>query len=77
MTQPDRDPYGAPTQQRFNTLAIVGFALSFFISIAGVVCCAIALSQINARGERGRGLAIAGLVIGSVSMVLAVLALLG
>lgn len=77
MTQPEHGAYGAPPQQRFNTLAIVGFVLSFFISLAGIVCCAIALSQINARGERGRGLAIAGLVIGSISMVLAVLALLG
>lgn len=77
MTQPDHGAYGAPTQQRFNTLAIVGFVLSFVISLAGVICCAVALSQINARGERGRGLAVAGLVIGSISMLLAVLALLG
>lgn len=76
MTQPEYG-YPAPTQQKFNTLAIVGFVLSFFVSLAGVICCAIALSQINTRGERGRGLAIAGLVIGSISMVLAVLAYFG
>jgi len=75
MTQAQYDAHPAQTQQKYNTLAIVGFVLSFFVSLAGVICCAIALSQISKRGERGRGLAVAGLVIGLISMVLGILVL--
>lgn len=61
-------PPGHPAPQ--NTLAVVGFVLSFFVSIAGVVCGHIALSQIKTSGERGRGLAIAALVIGYLGLLL-------
>lgn len=47
-----------------NTLAIVSLVSSFFVGLAGVITGHIALSQIKRTGEEGRGLAIAGLVIG-------------
>jgi protein-disulfide isomerase len=47
-----------------NTLAIVSFVSSFFIGIVGIVTGHIALGQIRARGELGRTLAVAGLIIG-------------
>lgn len=55
-----------------NTLAVVGFILSFFVAIAGIVCSHIALSQIKRTGERGRGLAIAGLAIGYTFLALTI-----
>lgn len=53
----------APTPP-INTMALVGFILSFFVSIAGIVCGHIALSQIRRTGEPGREFAIAALAIG-------------
>ncbi|MBT1582846.1 DUF4190 domain-containing protein [Curtobacterium flaccumfaciens] len=64
--------YGAPMQpssDRFNVMAIVGFVLAFVVNIAGLVVSIIALSQIKKTGERGRGLALAGVIISALSLV--------
>jgi protein-disulfide isomerase len=53
-----------PTRPKTNTLAIVSLASSFFVSLVAVITGHIALRQIRARGDGGRGLAIAGLAIG-------------
>ena len=58
------------TPAKTNTLALVGFILSFFSALAGLICSLIGLKQCNQRGEGGRGLAIAGIVISSVSIAL-------
>ena len=42
-------------EKKTNTLAIVGFILSFFVSIAGLICCIIARKQIAERDEGGAG----------------------
>ena len=60
----------APTK-KMNTLAIVGFVLSFFVSLAGLICSIIARKQCNETGEDGAGLALAGIIISAVSMGLA------
>ncbi len=60
-------------EDRTNTLAIVSFVSSFVISIVGIVTGHMALRQIRRSGEGGRGLAIAGLVIGYVFVGLTVL----
>jgi hypothetical protein len=73
--QPTPTPYGAPAYAapagygyapKTNTLAIVSLILAFFVSVAGVVCGHIALSQIKRTGEGGRGLALAGVIVGYV-----------
>ena len=46
-----------------NTLAIVGFILSFIVSIAGLICSIMARKQCRETGERGMGLATAGMFI--------------
>lgn len=46
-----------------NTLAIVSIVLAFIIPLAGLIFSIIALSQIKNRQEKGRGLAIAGLIM--------------
>ena len=68
-------PVGGPYAPRTNTLAIVSLVTGFCCSIAAVITGHIALGQIRRTGEAGRGLAIAGLVLGYVSMGLAVLML--
>lgn len=66
-------PYGAPgyaaypPQPPVNALSIVALVLSLIsISIGGVICGHIALSQIRRTGERGHGMALAGLIVGYV-----------
>jgi hypothetical protein len=55
---------------------LLGFIVllgNILLAIPAVICGAIALRQIRARGERGRGMAIAGLVLGIIGIVLFVL----
>ena len=59
----------APNTQKTNVLAIISLVSAFFISLAAVITGHIALSQIKKTGEQGRGLAIAGLVIGYIGLV--------
>lgn len=57
--------YGSPyAVQSTNTMAIISLVTSFFVPIAGIVCGHLALGQIRRTGENGRGLALAGLIIG-------------
>lgn len=49
-----------------NVLAIVALVGSFFVGIVGIVCGHIALAQIKRTGEKGRGMALAGTIIGYV-----------
>ncbi len=55
-----------------NTIAIVGFVLSFFITIAGLICSIIGLVKSNEYGGKGKGLAIAGIIISVVFMILSI-----
>jgi hypothetical protein len=82
---PPPGPYGydepgryPPPAQGTNGLAIASLAvgilwLSGVGSILAVIFGHIALGQIRRTGERGRGLAIAGLVVGYVGIVTVVL----
>ena len=56
----------------YSGFAIAGFILSFFgiLSILGIIFSLIALNQIKNRERRGRGLAIAGFIIGIVVFLL-------
>lgn len=76
--QPQYQGYAqAPVPAKTNTLAIAALISSFFISLLGVILGHIALNQIKTTGEGGRGLAIAALIIGYVSMALAVIIIVG
>lgn len=64
-------PYGSPyAAQKTNTLAIVSLVTSFLCSPAGLITGIIALNQIGRTGEKGRGLAIAGIVISVLGFLL-------
>jgi Domain of unknown function (DUF4190) len=67
-------PQAAPA--RTNGLAIAALICSFFVSLVGVILGHIALHQIKTRGEGGRGLAIAALIIGYASMAISLVILL-
>lgn len=54
-----------------KSLAILGFVLSFFIPLAGLIVSGIALNKFKQSGEtEGKGFATAGLIIGIVAMVI-------
>lgn len=65
--------YAPPT----NTLAIIALILGFVFAPGGIVCGHIALSQIRRTGEGGRGLALAGLILGYVFTAIFVLYIIG
>jgi hypothetical protein len=61
-----------------STPAVIGFILSIFgIVLISVILCIVALTKIPKTGERGKGLAIAGLVISGVWVVLGGLIVIG
>jgi peptidyl-prolyl cis-trans isomerase B (cyclophilin B) len=55
-----------PPARQTNTMAIAALVSALVLAPLGIVFGHIALSQIRRTGEEGRGLAIAGLVIGYV-----------
>ncbi|MDY1003906.1 DUF4190 domain-containing protein [Curtobacterium sp. CFBP9011] len=64
MSTVEHHTTAATPKDRINTLSIAGFVLAFVANIVGLVVSVIALVQIGRTGERGRGLAIAGIVVG-------------
>lgn len=70
MTQMQPPLPQAPQGDRTNTLAIVAFVGSFFVSLLGIIGGHIALRQIKRSGEKGHGFALAATIIGYVSLVL-------
>ena len=67
---PYAPPYGPP---KTNVLAIIAFVAAFVVPIAAIVLGHISVSQLRTSGEQGRGLAIAGLVVGYVFTAIGVL----
>lgn len=68
---PQQPNYAQPAKT--NTMAIVGFVLSFFVALAGLICSIIGMKQCNETKEGGKGFAVAGIVISAVSMALSFL----
>lgn len=75
---------GYPAGPKYNVMAIVSFVSSlvglFVIpiigQIVGIITGHISLNQLKTSGENGRGLALAGTIIGWVSLGLAILAII-
>ena len=60
-----------------NVLAIVGFALSFFIPLAGLICSIIGYKKADSDyNGNGKGFAIAGTVIGAIELAISVICVL-
>jgi hypothetical protein len=74
---------GAPTTKT-NVLAIVsliasiaGIVIFWFIgSVVGIICGHISMNQIKKTGEEGRGLALAGLIVGYIGIALSIIAVI-
>ena len=86
-TPPQQDCTPCAPSANYNGLSIAGFSLScaailfniFFVlpGIVGLILSIIGLCQCNKRSEKGRGLAIAGIVIGAVLTLLMILTYAG
>jgi hypothetical protein len=69
----DDEDYDEPPA-RTNTMAVLGLVFAFVFSPLGVVFSAIGLGQTRRRYERGRGLAITGLVLSIVLLLVGIAA---
>jgi peptidyl-prolyl cis-trans isomerase B (cyclophilin B) len=59
-----------PVARKTNVLAIVSLVISILgFNVIAVILGIIALTQVKRSGEGGRGLAIAGIIIGAISIV--------
>ena len=56
-----------------NTIAIVGFVLSFIIAIAGLICSVVGYRKAVTEGAPHKGLALAGIIISVASMALVII----
>lgn len=69
-----RTPGALPAAARTNTLAIVALVSALVLpgpgSLAAIVLGHVALDQIRTSGEQGRGMALAGLILGYASLLL-------
>lgn len=72
---PPSTPYAGSSApvQKTNVLAIIALILGIVIPIGGIICGPIALGQIKRTGENGRGLALAGLIIGIVFTLIGII----
>lgn len=59
---------------RTNVVSIVALILGFVVPIGGIIAGAVGLAQVKRTGEKGRGLAIGGIVVGSVMTLLGIIA---
>lgn len=59
-----------------NTMAIVGFVMSFFQPTIGLIFSIIGMNQIKKTNEPGKGFALAGIIISAVELVLVLLFLI-
>lgn len=72
MTTPAPAPVPAQSapSEKWNVLSIVAFVLSIVgFNVVAIVLGFIGLNQVKKTGERGRGLALAAIIIGFVSLV--------
>ncbi|MDN0195523.1 DUF4190 domain-containing protein [Streptomyces sp. S.PNR 29] len=68
-------PYGRPAPVNGIAIAALVLGLLCFLPAVGLVLGLIALGQIRRKGERGKGLAVAGAVLSSIGLALWVVSL--
>jgi hypothetical protein len=75
---PTSQPWPPPAsyRPRLNGFAVASLVLGILSgSLLAIIFGVIALRQINSRGDRGRGMAIAGIILGSIWLLLVVVAI--
>lgn len=60
--------YSGKKNDELCTMALVGFILSFFMSVAGLVCSIIGYKKCRNEGLPGKSLALAGIIISAVEL---------
>ena len=70
--QPYAQQPAAYPQDRWNGMAIAGFVCSFLFSIVGLVLSIIGYNQTKKTGEKGKELALAGIIISGLSIVMTI-----
>ena len=62
------------SKRESNPLALIGFILSFFVSVAGLVCSIIAYRRCQENPElEGKGMSLAGIIISAIKVAAVVL----
>ena len=69
-----RMPFNKPRSDSWNSLSIVGFILSFFTSLIGLILSIVSYRQVKESGEKGKELSIAGIIISLVKIAIYVFA---
>lgn len=69
-----RNYQAPPAQPPFSGMAITGFVFSLLWlgglgSLAAVAVCGVAMKRAKTRGQNGRGLAVAGLILGILGLL--------
>jgi peptidyl-prolyl cis-trans isomerase B (cyclophilin B) len=72
---PSVAPYGYPPPRPTNGFAVASLICAFLAAPLGIIFGHVSLSQIKRTGEDGRGLAIAGLIIGYLVTIGSIIAL--
>lgn len=58
-----------------NVLALIGFILSFFVPLAGLICSIIARKKCREEHMDGESLALAGIIISAIELAISVIAI--
>lgn len=61
------------TQPGLNVFAVLSIIFVWFAGILGLIFGYVALSQIKKTGERGRGLALASVILGWIAVAVALI----
>lgn len=63
------DHTSGSSSSSYNGVCIAGFVLSFFFGLLGLIFSIVGLNSAKRSGQKGKELAIAGIVISAVSIV--------
>jgi hypothetical protein len=66
-------PSNVPVSSKTNVLSVIGLIFAFFVPLVGLICSIIGLAQAKKKGEKGKGLAIAGIIISVIVGLLQIL----
>ena len=67
---------GAKIKKSYNLLSLVGFICSFILVIPGLVCSVIGFLEIQKTNEKGKNLALAGIIISSIFIIVLIVLLI-
>ena len=57
------------TSTESNTMAIVGFIFAFLMPVVGLICSILGMKKSTELDGKGKGLALAGIIISIVAMI--------